>query len=57
MNVSRSEFDGTPAPADVTTRRQSDGDVDAAMHAAPDENVEDQQSEEPTEEPGYGHGV
>jgi hypothetical protein len=57
MSVRRFEFEATPPPADVTTRRQSEGDVNAAIRAAPDENGEDQKGDEPTEEPGYGHGV
>ncbi len=56
MNVSRFGFDAAPRPDDREAPRATD-DPHVAMHAAPPDDSEDQRSEEPAEEPGYGHGV
>ena len=59
MNVSRFEIDGAPRPADCESRRATD-DPHVAMHPVPPGDPgdpEDPRSEEPAEEPGYGHGV
>jgi len=56
MNARRFDADAAAAPADGTTRPQSERDVRHAMRAAPDYG-DDDQAEEPAEEPGYGHGV
>jgi len=55
MNVSRFEFEAPP-PADGDQRREGE-DTSAAMRATPSGDEDDQSSEEPGDEPGYGHGV
>ena len=57
MKTSRSEFEGTPAPPNGQTPRGTEPAVHADMRAGPQGEDEDQRDEEPTEEPGYGHGV
>jgi len=55
MNVSRFEFEAAP-PADGEPQRPGE-DASATMRAASSNDKDDQSSDEPAEEPGYGHGV
>ena len=56
MNPRRFEFEAGAAPVNSQTRRQAEETVQAAMRAA-DVKRDDLQSDQPIEEPGYGHGV
>ena len=56
MNTSRYESDGTTASSNAATPQRPEANV-PEMRAAPQAKDEDPQDEEPTEEPGYGHGV
>jgi len=55
MNASRFGFEAPPPPADGEPARTED--APAGMRAAPPGDEDNQKSEEPADEPGYGHGV
>ena len=57
MNPNRFGFEAGAAPVKSATRRQPAGTVPTAMRAGADAKRDDLQSEQPIEEPGYGHGV
>ena len=57
MNPNRFGFEAGAAPAKAATRRQAPDTAPAAMRAGPDVKRDDPQSDQPLEEPGYGHGV
>ena len=57
MNPNRFGFEAGAAPAKSATRRQTPDTVPAAMRAGADAKRDDPQSDQPIEEPGYGHGV
>lgn len=59
MKTGRSDFEGDPAPPDAVAPRRMEPNVRTEMRTAPDGETPEQREreDEPTEEPGYGHGV
>lgn len=59
MKTSRSDFEGATAPPNAAAPPRMESNVRTEMQAAPDGETPEQREreDEPTEEPGYGHGV